>query len=89
VTDLETRLRAIIDASLFTPVGENEITPESSFREDMGADSIDIASIAMAVEDELRVVLTDDEVATAMGEGTFGKLLALVEGKVAAKREAA
>lgn len=52
MTDLETRLRAIIDASLFTPVGENEITPESSFREDMGADSIDIASIAMAVEDE-------------------------------------
>lgn len=89
MTTTEARLRKIVAERLFNPIDPRDIAPESSFREDMGADSIDIATVAMAVEDDMLIHLTDDEVATSMGEGTFGKLCALVDEKIAAKREAA
>lgn len=85
--DTETRLNAIITAHL--GIDAASIAPESSFREDMGADSLDMVEMAMAFEDEFRIQITDDEVDVSMGEGTFGKMLELVSAKLAGKREAA
>lgn len=81
----EARLRRIIAEHLFTPIDPRAIKPEASFREDMGADSIDIAGIAMAVEDDMYIRLTDDEVAVSMGDGTLASLCELVDGKLAEK----
>lgn len=78
-----TRLRNVVAEHLGFTDDPGKIAPESSFREDLGADSIDIVEVAMAIEDELHIQITDDEVHASMGEGTFGKLCELVEGKLA------
>lgn len=87
MTPTETRLRNVVAQHLGLTDDPGKIAPESSFIEDLGADSIDVIELAMAVEDEFRIRLTDDEVHAAMSEGNFGELLELVEGKM--KREAA
>jgi len=42
-------------------VDESEITAETSFTDDLGADSLDVAEIAIAVEDRLGVSIDDSE----------------------------
>jgi acyl carrier protein len=42
-------------------VDESEITAETSFTDDLGADSLDVAEIAIAVEDRLGVSIDDAE----------------------------
>ena len=37
-----------------------EITPESSFVDDLGADSLDIGQILMAVEDEMGIEMSTE-----------------------------
>ena len=37
-----------------------EITPEKSFSEDLDADSLDIAEIIMAIEDEFGITIPDE-----------------------------
>ena len=37
-----------------------KITPESRFREDLGADSLDLVALFMALDDELKTSLPDD-----------------------------
>ena len=43
-------------------VDENEITLESSFIEDLNADSLDIVELIMALEDELDMEIPDEDV---------------------------
>jgi len=42
-------------------VNEDDITKESSFIEDLGADSLDIVELIMALEDELEMEIPDEE----------------------------
>jgi acyl carrier protein len=42
-------------------VGEDEIKLESSFIEDLGADSLDIVELVMAMEEEFEVEIPDEE----------------------------
>lgn len=42
-------------------VGEDEVTLESSFIEDLGADSLDIVELIMALEEEFGLEIPDDE----------------------------
>ena len=42
-------------------VEEDEVTMESSFIDDLGADSLDIVELIMALEDELDMEIPDDE----------------------------
>jgi acyl carrier protein len=42
-------------------VGEEEIKPTSSFIEDLGADSLDIVELVMAMEEEFEVEIPDEE----------------------------
>ncbi|MCY0877979.1 MAG: acyl carrier protein [Firmicutes bacterium] len=42
-------------------VEEDEVTPESSFIDDLGADSLDIVELIMALEEEFGLEIPDDE----------------------------
>lgn len=42
-------------------VEESEITLESSFQEDLDADSLDVVELIMAIEDEFDVEISDEE----------------------------
>ena len=59
MADLETKVKNIIADQL--GVGEDEIKPESSFIEDLGADSLDIVELVMAMEEEFEVEIPDEE----------------------------
>lgn len=43
-------------------VKEEEVVPTASFQEDLGADSLDVVELVMALEDEFGVDIPDDEV---------------------------
>lgn len=56
---LEERVRSIISDQL--GVAEEEIKPESKLIEDLGADSLDIVELIMAMEEEFETEIPDDE----------------------------
>ncbi len=58
-TQIEAKVRSIVAEQL--GVGEDEIKPESSFIEDLGADSLDIVELVMAMEEEFEVEIPDEE----------------------------
>ncbi|SUY47278.1 acyl carrier protein [Clostridium putrefaciens] len=53
------QIKAIIADKL--SVNENEINMESSFIEDLGADSLDIVELIMALEDEFDLEMADED----------------------------
>jgi len=42
-------------------VKEDEVTPEASFVEDLGADSLDTVELVMALEEEFETEIPDEE----------------------------
>ena len=58
-TNVELKVKSIIAEQL--GVGEDEIKPESSFIDDLGADSLDIVELVMAMEEEFEVEIPDEE----------------------------
>jgi acyl carrier protein len=56
---IEQKVKNIIADQL--GVGEEEIKPAASFIEDLGADSLDIVELVMAMEEEFEVEIPDDE----------------------------
>jgi acyl carrier protein len=56
---IESKVKSIIADQL--GVGEEEIKPESVFIEDLGADSLDIVELVMAMEEEFEVEIPDEE----------------------------
>lgn len=42
-------------------VDEKEVTPEASFVEDLGADSLDLTELIMAMEEEFNVEIGDED----------------------------
>ena len=42
-------------------VKEDEVKPESSFEEDLGADSLDVVELVMALEEEFGIDIPDEE----------------------------
>ena len=52
------KLRKIIVEVL--NVDENEVTMESTFIDDLGADSLDVFQIIMGIEDEFDIQIPDD-----------------------------
>ncbi len=56
---IEQKVKNIIADQL--GVGEEEIKATSSFIEDLGADSLDIVELVMAMEEEFEVEIPDEE----------------------------
>ena len=56
---IEQKVKNIIADQL--GVGEEEIKPAASFIEDLGADSLDIVELVMAMEEEFEVEIPDEE----------------------------
>ncbi len=42
-------------------VDEEKITPQSSFTDDLGADSLDLVELIMALEEEFGISISDEE----------------------------
>ncbi len=57
--DLEARVKAIIVEKL--GVEESEVTPEASFTNDLGADSLDTVELIMEFEKEFGFTIPDEE----------------------------
>jgi len=45
-------------------IGEDEISLDSNFMDDLGADSLDTVELVMLMEDEFGIEIPDDEVET-------------------------
>ncbi len=56
---IEERLKELIIKQFGT--GENTVTLESSFVNDLGADSLDIVELVMELEDEFDVSIPDED----------------------------
>ena len=57
---VSSRIRYIISEQL--GIAEDEITSDSSFMEDLGADSLDIVEVVLAIEEELGLEIPDSTV---------------------------
>jgi len=56
---VESKVKSIIAEQL--GVAEDTVKTDSAFIEDLGADSLDIVELVMAMEDEFEVEIPDDE----------------------------
>jgi acyl carrier protein len=59
VASIEQRVKEIIVEQL--GVEENEVSPEASFIDDLGADSLDTVELVMAFEEEFNIEIPDED----------------------------
>jgi acyl carrier protein len=62
MSDIASRVKAIIVDKL--GVDESEVTPEASFTNDLGADSLDTVELIMEFEKEFNMSIPDDKAET-------------------------
>jgi acyl carrier protein len=74
MSDIAQRVKAIIVDKL--GVDENEVTPEASFTNDLGADSLDTVELIMEFEKEFNIAIPDD---AAEKIGTVGDAIKYIE----------
>ncbi|HEX5647247.1 MAG: acyl carrier protein [Nitrospira sp.] len=73
---VEERVKKIIAEQL--GVEEDEVTPEASFVEDLGADSLDTVELVMALEEEFSIEIPDEDAEKIL---TVGKALEYIKEK--------
>jgi acyl carrier protein len=76
---LEDRVTEIIVEQL--GVAKEEVVPEASFIDDLGADSLDIVELVMAMEEEFDVEIPDDDAEKIQ---TIGDAISYLKEKLAA-----
>ena len=74
MSDIASRVKSIIVEKL--GVDEAEVTPEASFIQDLGADSLDTVELTMEFEKEIGVEIPDTE---AENLTTVGAAIAYIE----------
>ncbi|OFX25728.1 MAG: acyl carrier protein [Bacteroidetes bacterium GWA2_31_9] len=74
MSDVASRVKAIIVDKL--GVDENEVTPEASFTNDLGADSLDTVELIMEFEKEFNIAIPDDQ---AEKIGTVGDAVSYIK----------
>ena len=77
MADTASRVKAIIVDKL--GVEESEVTPEASFTNDLGADSLDTVELIMEFEKEFNISIPDDQ---AEQIGTVGQAVSYLEANV-------
>jgi acyl carrier protein len=77
MSDISSRVKAIIVDKL--GVEESEITNESNFTNDLGADSLDTVELIMEFEKEFNIAIPDDQ---AEKIGTVGQAIDYIEANV-------
>ncbi|GBD87442.1 acyl carrier protein [bacterium BMS3Abin03] len=75
--DVETKVKEIIIDKL--GVEESQITPEASFTNDLGADSLDIVELVMGFESAFQISIPDDD---AEKISTVGDAVSYLKDKV-------
>ena len=78
--NLEDRIKKIIVDQL--NVNEEQVTPEASFVDDLGADSLDLVELIMSLEDEFKEEV-GGEIPEADSEKltTVGDVISYIKGK--------
>ncbi|MDO4647671.1 MAG: acyl carrier protein [Eubacteriales bacterium] len=59
-------------------IDANTITPETSFKDDLGADSLDLVELVMALEDEYSIEIPSEDLAEI---ATVGDVLEYLKGQ--------
>ncbi len=77
MSDIAGKVREIIVDKL--GVEDSEVTPEASFTNDLGADSLDTVELIMEFEKEFNVSIPDD---AAEKISTVGEAVAYIEDKM-------
>lgn len=75
-TVLERVTKVIVDR---LDVEENKVSVDASFREDLGADSLDVVELVMELEDEFEMEISDED---AEKITTVGAAVAYIESKL-------
>ena len=65
-------------------VDESEVTPESNFIDDLGADSLDVFQIVIAIEEQFDIEISDQD---AEGIKTVGDAIKYIESKIGEDNE--
>jgi acyl carrier protein len=58
--DFKERFDKVLTEAL--SIAREQITPEARFKEDLGADSLDIAELAMELENEFNISIPDEAI---------------------------
>ena len=74
MSDISSKVISIIVDKL--GVDEKEVTPEASFTNDLGADSLDTVELIMEFEKEFNIAIPDDQ---AEKIGTVGQAVDYIE----------
>jgi acyl carrier protein len=74
MSDIASRVKAIIVDKL--GVDESEVTPQASFTNDLGADSLDTVELIMEFEKEFNIAIPDDQ---AEKISTVGEAIKYIE----------
>ena len=74
MSDITSRVKAIIVDKL--GVDENEVVPEASFTNDLGADSLDTVELIMEFEKEFDIQIPDDQAENII---TVGQAIEFIE----------
>lgn len=75
--EIDAKLKEIVMDRL--NVEEEQIKPEASFVEDLGADSLDIVELIMGIEEDFDIEISDED---AEKLTTVGEAVAYIKGKI-------